>query len=162
MPAKMWPLERYAILGKELLRLHSKLSLIVLGGKEDALSGEALCREWGPRAHNLAGKLTLHGSAAVLERCAGYVGNDTGTMHLAAMVGRRCVALFSARDTPGKWEPYGTGHSVLRHEVECSGCMREICNRNNTCLRKIDTDDVLIQVERLLMVGQTSPALTAI
>lgn len=85
----------------------------------------------------------MYESAAVLKRSRGYLGNDTGTMHLAAMVGVPCVALFSARDYPGQWEPYGHGHAVLRHETDCAGCMLEVCHeRGNECLRLISEEEV--------------------
>lgn len=144
MPSKIWPVERYLELGRRLLVAHGDLRFVVLGGSEDAAAGEALCAAWGARAINLAGRVSVMGAAAVLGRCVAYVGNDTGTMHLAAMAGVRCVALFSARDNPGTWEPYGEGHSVLRHETDCAGCMLEVCSaRANECLRLITVDEVL-------------------
>jgi ADP-heptose:LPS heptosyltransferase len=44
-------------------------------------------------------------------------------MHLAAAVNIPCVAIFSGRDAPGAWEPWGQSHRVLRHHVDCEGCM---------------------------------------
>ena len=123
----------------------------MLGGCEDAVLGDALCRAWGERSHNFAGVFSVYESAALLERCCGYLGNDTGTMHLAAMVGTPCVGLFSARDYPGQWEPYGQGHTVLRHETDCAGCMLEVCHeRDNECLQRISVDEVFGAVRQLL------------
>ncbi len=112
--------------------------------------GEELCADWGKRSYNFAGKLSVYGSAAVLEKCAAYIGNDTGTMHLAAMVGIPCVAIFSARDYPGKWEPYGEGHTILRYDTNCAGCMLEICPQQNRCLNSITTENVLAPVMKML------------
>ena len=39
-------------------------------------------------------------------------------MHLAVSSGLRCVSLFSGRDYPGLWDPYGEGHIVLRKHTE--------------------------------------------
>jgi ADP-heptose:LPS heptosyltransferase len=97
--------------------------------------------ELGPRVVNLAGVSTLFGSAGVLKKCKCYIGNDTGTMHLAAFLGVSCLALFSDRDEIGKWDPYGSGHIILRKTVECSGCMLEICNQDNRCLKAITVND---------------------
>lgn len=151
MPAKRWPEERFAELGRHLLAENKRLEIVILGGMEDAEIGQRLSRELGQRAHNLAGQLTIYGSASVLRHCLGYVGNDTGTMHLAAMVGVPCVALFSARDYPGCWEPYGTNHTILRHETECAGCMLQVCEeQQNECLRRITVDEMLAAVRTLL------------
>jgi ADP-heptose:LPS heptosyltransferase len=98
----------------------------------------------------MAGKLTIYGSAAVLEHCITYIGNDTGTMHLGGMVGVPCVALFSARDYPGKWEPYGEKHRIIRKDTDCAGCMREVCSRNNDCLMRISVDEVLKEAKGLI------------
>lgn len=141
MPAKLWPRERFRELGRRLLATDPALRLLVVGGKEDATLGAALCAEWGTRSHNLAGRLSIYGSAAVLLRCVAYVGNDAGAMHLAGMVGIPCAALFSARDYPGQWEPYGSAHIILRHETECAGCMRAVCPYDNKCLGLISVDE---------------------
>jgi ADP-heptose:LPS heptosyltransferase len=99
----------------------------------------------------------------MLERCALYVGNDTGTMHLAASVGTPCVAIFSARDNPGKWEPTGPGHIVLRHEVPCAGCMLETCVDNDLeCLKAISVDEVLAAIGGRLERTRTTPCLMSL
>ena len=47
-----------------------------------------------PDAVDLVGALTLPEAAACLERCALFVGNDSGLMHLAAAVGAPTLGLF--------------------------------------------------------------------
>lgn len=153
MPAKIWPLERFREVGRRLIEEYSDIHLIVLGGADDSWRGDDLCGAWGGRSHNLAGRLSIYGSAAVLEGCAAYVGNDSGSMHLAAAVGTPCVALFSARDYPGQWEPYGSGHTIFRHETECAGCMVDICPFGNRCINLISVDDVCRAAEAMLGVG---------
>jgi ADP-heptose:LPS heptosyltransferase len=149
MPSKRWPLDRFRQLGQLLLDAYPTLQLIILGDNEDSLLGDTLVGDWGGRAHNFAGTFSIYESAAVLEQCKSYVGNDTGTMHLAAMVGTPCVALFSARDYPGQWEPYGVDHVVMRYETACAGCMLEVCTvRNNECIKLISVDEVYEVVKR--------------
>lgn len=153
MPAKLWPIEYFEELGKKLLNKYPEFILIIVGGEEDSSAGENLCAVWGRRSFNLAGKLSIYGSAALLQKSMLYVGNDTGTMHLAAMTGTPCLALFSARDYPGKWSPYGDKHTVLRRTVECEGCMRQICEYNNKCLRDIKPEEVFDALK--VMLGKT-------
>jgi ADP-heptose:LPS heptosyltransferase len=150
MPAKRWRLERFAAVCRELLAESADVRILVLGGPEDASLGAELRAGLGPGVVNLAGQLSLYGSAAVLERCSLYVGNDTGTMHLAAMVGVRCASIFSARENPGSWEPFGTGHVVLRHETPCAGCMLQACPRGNECLELITVDEVVSAARRII------------
>lgn len=141
MPAKRWAQARFRELGERLLAADPDLYLLVIGGKEESAIGDDLCSAWGPRSRNVAGRLSVYGSAAVLQGCVAYVGNDTGAMHLAAMAGIPCVSLFSARDCPGQWDPYGQGHVILRHEIECAGCLLTVCPINNKCLDLISVDD---------------------
>lgn len=152
MPAKRWRRNRFQALGTQILSEYSSAMLVVIGGNEDAELGDLLCSSWGNRSLNLAGKLSIFGSAAVLKQCSTYIGNDSGAMHLAALVGTPCVAIFSARDTPGKWDPYGDNHQVLRQEIDCAGCMVEICNRGNECLERVSVKLVMDAVRDVLSI----------
>lgn len=151
MPAKQWPEDRFSEVGAALLERNADVVLVAIGGPEEQALGDRLCATWGPRSGNLAGRLSVYGSAAVLARCAAYIGNDTGAMHLAGLVGTPCVALFSARDEPGKWEPFGKGHVILRQNTECAGCMLRVCTREgNKCLTRISADSVLAAAGRII------------
>ena len=155
MPAKVWSCENFALLGTQILSSLPGAHLLILGGAEDYELGSKLIAAWGQNSTNLAGKLSIFGSAAVLEQCDIYIGNDTGTMHLAAMVATPCIAIFSARDYPGLWEPYGDGHVVIRKDVECAGCMLEVCSKmKNKCLNLIDVQEVLMAALKKLPVRQ--------
>jgi len=149
MPAKRWPWERFAELGRRLIEQFD-IWPVVFGGAEDAADAARLLKAWG-RGYNAAGGLSLRAAGAALRRCLLYVGNDTGTMHLAASVGTRCVAIFSARDWPGRWNPYGPGHRVLRAAIDCEGCgLVECLAQQNECLSRISVSEVLAACEPLL------------
>ena len=141
-PSKRWPEERYRAVGERLCQEWDAHPLVV-GGPEDEAAGRRLLRQWG-RGCNAAGVLNVREAAAALEQCALYVGNDSGAMHLAAAVGTPCVAVFSAQDWPGKWHPYGTGHTVLRREVACQGCRLAVCAAEGMrCLLEIGVEEVV-------------------
>jgi asparagine synthase (glutamine-hydrolysing) len=151
MPAKKWPAERFEELGLRLLDRFPDLQLCVFGGAEDMELAAHLCAKWGNRSYSVAGHLSPYGSAALLQHCVAYVGNDTGTMHLAGLAGIPCVALFSARDAPGKWEPYGARHAIHRTSgIPCAGCMLVECPFDNECLRRIDLDEVISSCVRFI------------
>jgi len=150
MPAKRWPVERFDDVIGALIR-ERDVWPVVFGGPADRALGTALVNVWG-RGYVAAGSLDVRAAAEALSRCLLYVGNDTGTMHLAAAVGTRCVAVFSGRDFPGKWEPYGPGHRVLRAPVECEGCMLKECQeKGNLCLTSIGVEDVLEACRQTLL-----------
>jgi ADP-heptose:LPS heptosyltransferase len=152
MPAKRWFLPRFSEVCRRTLAQNQRAVVLVLGGAEDRELGLALERELGAeRLRNLAGQTDIIESAAVLARCSLYVGNDTGTMHLAASMGVPCVAIFTSRDNRDTWSPWGEQHAVLRRELACSGCMLERCEREQMrCLDLISVEDVWCEVAKRL------------
>ncbi len=149
MPAKIWPKERYALLGRYIIEQLGGVP-VVFGGPEDRELGNSLIKEWQIGA-NAAGALPVRQAAAALKFCRLYVGNDTGTMHLAAAVGVQCVAIFSARYFPGCWYPYGSNHMVLRAQVPCEGCLAEDCREFSlACLKSIRVEDVAMACRKAL------------
>jgi len=145
MEAKRWPEDRYVNV-IATLRKSFNIYPIVFGGDDDKELGTRIVESIGTGLV-AAGELTVRETAELMRRCRLYLGNDTGTMHLAAAVGLKCVALFSSRDNPGKWEPYGEGHCILRKQVPCEGCLLAECREfNNLCLRSISVDEVVERV----------------
>ena len=148
MPAKVWPVERFIEVVSKLIRDHD-IWPVVFGGPEDRALGLKLVEHWkcGSVA---AGELGVRPGIAALARCLLYLGNDTGTMHMAVAAGLPCVAVFSSRDYPGIWYPYGDGHVVFRTSIDCEGCMLQVCPRNNECLFSIGSGDVFCAAERIV------------
>ena len=141
--SKIWDERRYADVVSRLIATQDVVP-IIFGGPEDREKGERLIAVWG-RGANAAGALNVRKAAAALSECAFYLGNDTGTMHLAAAVGTTCVAMFSAVDWAGRFEPSGEQHVLFRRSVECEGCHSPTCLNNeyrNKCLELIAADDV--------------------
>jgi ADP-heptose:LPS heptosyltransferase len=148
-PAKIWPEERFKEVGLRLTREYGAYP-IVFGGAEDKALAERLVEYW-KSGSTAAGALSPRQAAAALAQCALYVGNDTGTMHLAAAVGTPCVAIMAALDWPGRWVPYGPGHIVLRRTVPCEGCLLKVCDKEAMrCLKMIEVDEVINACSQIL------------
>jgi heptosyltransferase-2 len=141
--AKQWFPERFIELGRKLRR-----KIVVVGGPAEAELGERVAK--GVDGLNLAGKTSLPRLAAVLARCELFVTNDTGPMHVADAVGTSMVAIFGPTDwieTP----PYGTSHTIVRHEIECSPCKKRVCPLgHHDCMQKLGVDAVLRACEARL------------
>jgi heptosyltransferase-3 len=72
---------------------------VVLGGPgpdERAMAAPVLAAL--PEAIDLVGSVSLSVAAAVLQRAALFIGNDSGLMHLAAAAGAPTVGLFGPTD----------------------------------------------------------------
>jgi lipopolysaccharide heptosyltransferase III len=149
MASKKWPVARFV---EVVNRLIAEFDVwpVVFGGGEDQPLADEMIQTW-QRGHVAAGALGVREAAVALQQCILYLGNDTGTMHLAASVGVPCVGIFSARDVPGAWYPLGTQHEVLRSQIDCEGCMLTDCvDRRNECLTRITTEDALSVCRSLL------------
>jgi len=90
-----------------------EFGLIMVGGPEDRARSQALADRWPGPALNVCGSVSPRVTAAVLQHVRLFLCHDSGPMHLAAAVGTPCVAVFSRRNPPGKWFPFGVGHTVL-------------------------------------------------
>ncbi|MDO9708205.1 glycosyltransferase family 9 protein [Paracraurococcus lichenis] len=104
---KVWPAERFVALFRALTAPGAPLEgacAAILGGpgpQERAMAAPVL-EALGDRAVDLVGALALPEVAAVLARCALFVGNDSGLMHLSAATGTPTLGLFG----PSRVEEY--------------------------------------------------------
>jgi len=92
---KVWPAERFVALFRLLQRSLPQALPVILAGPGQAehdLAAPVLAGLEG--AVDLVGRLTLAEVAACLARCALFVGNDSGLMHLAAAAGTPTLGLF--------------------------------------------------------------------
>ena len=105
-PEKRWPEEKYAELAKKIAA--RGVTPVVIGATAEKDVGMAVAKA-EPLAKNLVSRTDLFQLAALAERSAFAVGNDTGPMHIAAAAGARCLVLFSADSDPERVAPRGRG-----------------------------------------------------
>lgn len=103
-PGKRWPAERYGQLARKLV--DHGLIPVVVGTQADQPLAQKICH-FCPQAQDLTGRTSLPDLAGLLGRAELAVGNDTGPMHLAAIMGVRCLVLFSADSNPALTAPLG-------------------------------------------------------
>jgi heptosyltransferase III len=154
--SKDWGRENWRSLFAALAQSYPGHALALLGSPEENEASEYAADGWRQRSAsspvvNLCGRLTPRESAAALTRARIFLGHDSGPMHLAVAVQTPCVAIFSARNKPRVWFPYGKQHHVLYHKVDCWGCNLETCIvEKKKCLTSITVDQVLAQVRSIL------------
>lgn len=107
---KNWPIGRWQELVGRLLENGERL--LVVGGEADRVAVETL-NAAHPGRPRLACDLPLPELAAILERCTGFLGHDSGVSHLAAAVGVPCVLLFGPTD-PHVWAPANAHVQVIQ------------------------------------------------
>lgn len=96
------------------------------------------------------GRFSIPELAAVMERAALWLGNDSGPMHLAAAVGCPTVSLWGPTE-PGKWAPRGEKHRHIRRMERCPGCeywnpAKRCLQANHACMEAISVEEVEAEV----------------
>jgi ADP-heptose:LPS heptosyltransferase len=114
---KTWPLERFSRVAMRLLDPDGPMKggrLMVLGGPEDAKLAKGL-RDVVMRNQfiNLTEDVDLLTAYACLKRARLFIGNDSGTMHLAAAAGIPTLGLFGPSDEQ-LYGPWGLDTRVAR------------------------------------------------
>jgi lipopolysaccharide heptosyltransferase II len=147
-PAKRWLPERFAEAAAKITE-QSSAQWILLGTKNDAAIGAQIAAAIGDHSVNRIGQTTLDQLITELQQCRLLLTNDTGTMHLAALLGVPVVAIFGSTE-PRLTGPLGNEHVILRHHVECSPCFLRECPIDFRCMKAVSADEVAAAVLSLL------------
>ena len=140
-PVNRWPLERFVRL-IDRLREEADPQLLVVGGPGIVEECARLEKAGGDRLINLCGQTDFIDLADILRRCDLLISPDSGPVHVAAAVGTPVVGLYSARDYPGFWYPYGDRHIIIRKDVDCEICFLTDCVTRK-CIRQISVEEVV-------------------
>jgi lipopolysaccharide heptosyltransferase II len=147
-PAKRWLPEQFADAAAKV-SVQSSAQWILFGTKNDVAIGQQIAAAIGDHCVNRIGQTTLEQLINELRQCRLLLTNDTGTMHLAALLGVPVVAIFGSTE-PRLTGPLGNGHVVLRHHVECSPCFLRECPIDFRCMKAVTAQEVADAVLSLL------------
>jgi heptosyltransferase-2 len=153
--AKRWLPEHFATLVSALVRERG-FTCVLVGGPADAgatrLVREAVATEARRHVIDLVGATSLRALAGVLALADLCVSNDSGSMHLAAALGVRVVALFgpTREKETAPLSRAATPATVLVHEVWCRPCMLRECPIDHRCMTGLLPARVLTAVTEAL------------
>ena len=147
-PAKRWLPERFAETAKAVAA-RSPVQWVLFGTKGDAVIGEQISQALGDSCVNRIGQTTLDQLIDGLRECRLLLTNDTGTMHLASLLGVPVVAIFGSTE-PRLTGPLGSGHTILRYQVECSPCFLRQCPIDFRCMKAVSVEEVTDAVLSIL------------
>ncbi len=147
-PAKRWLPERFAAAAARVAA-QVPVQWILFGTRNDAEVGEQIAAGLGDSCVNRIGQTTLDQLILALRECRLLLTNDTGTMHLASLLGVPVVAIFGSTE-PRLTGPLGDHHIVLRHHVECSPCFLRKCPIDFRCMKAVAAQEVVDAVLSIL------------
>jgi lipopolysaccharide heptosyltransferase II len=140
-PAKRWLPERFAEVASTIAA-ESKTKWILFGTKNDQAIGETIAAALGENCTNRIGQTTMEELISELRTCRAVLTNDTGTMHLASLLGVPVVAVFGSTE-PALTGPLGDSHVIVRRHVECSPCFLRECPIDFRCMKEVTTQQVV-------------------
>lgn len=110
---KNWPEPKWAQLLQHLIN-ETNFNLLLVGGEAEGERLQRLSAALPPTRLRVAQSRPLPELARLLQRCACFIGHDSGISHLAAAVGLPTLVLWGDT-TEEVWRPSGDKITVLRH-----------------------------------------------
>ena len=150
---KHWTIEGFAGVAREFLR--EGFAVALAGTKRD----EARCQQIAaaaPGTINLCGKTTPADLAGLIQRAEVAVTNDSGSMHVAASLGKPMVSVFGPTN-PVHIGPYERPESVVRVDLPCSPCnYRRLsqCPFDHACMKQVTSEMVVERARKILAVAK--------
>jgi lipopolysaccharide heptosyltransferase I len=157
---KHWTIEGFAGVARQFLQ--DGFAVALAGTTRD----QQRCRQIAaaaPGTCDLSGKTTPADLAALIRRAEVAVTNDSGSMHVAASLGKPMVSVFGPTN-PVHIGPYERPESVVRVDLPCSPCnYRRLsqCPFDHACMKQVTSAMVVERVREILSTAKSPPAVVA-
>lgn len=134
-----WGIDRYV----ELIALHkanSKVHFYITGVEKEAQE----IRQYLPQTTNFTdciGLFTLTELIGFIAKADVLVACSTGPLHIAGILNRKAIGLFSAKRPvhPGRWKPIGMKSIAVVNNPKCEACIK---NKYCDCIQKITATQI--------------------
>lgn len=152
---KHWTIEGFAGVARQFLQ--NGFAVALAGTRRD----QQRCRQIAaaaPGVCDLSGKTTPADLAALIGRAEVSVTNDSGSMHVAASLGKPMVSVFGPTN-PVHIGPYQRPESVVRVDLPCSPCnYRRLsqCPFDHTCMKQVTSTMVVERVRKILSTTRSA------
>jgi heptosyltransferase-2 len=139
--AKRWPADNFRAVCAEWLDNGGHAA--VIGTAAEKTAADEVCNDLPEnKIANLAGKTDLADIIEILKQAEVCVANDSGIMHLSAVLGGKGAAIFGSTD-PSSTSPVSTKWKILFEQKECAPCFRRECPYGHyECLKAITPEMV--------------------
>jgi heptosyltransferase I len=157
---KHWTIEGFAGVARQFLQ--DGFAVALAGTTRD----QQRCRQIAaaaPGTCDLSGKTTPADLAALIRRAEVAVTNDSGSMHVAASLGKPMVSVFGPTN-PVHIGPYERPESVVRVDLPCSPCnYRRLsqCPFDHACMKQVTSAMVVERVRKILSTAKSHPPIVA-
>ena len=149
--AKRWYPERFAQVASYFANTYD---IIIFGGPNEVEVAQDIQKDLEnlgvSNFINLAGKTTIEELCSTIGGCSLFVTNDSGPMHIAAAYQVPTVAIFGPTKYKETSQWKNEKSIIVRHEMECSPCMKRECPLgHHECMKSITASEVIEAVKSL-------------
>lgn len=147
----------------KLMEICDKLvfPVVILGGKEDAETGDRLAELSVNNVLDLCGKVSVNTSAQIIGQCAAIITHDTGMMHIAAAYRGNIISVWGNTTpafgmTPYLPDEYLHRSVIIENEnLRCRPCSKigyDQCPKDHfKCMELLDSDEIVAAVQELVI-----------
>jgi ADP-heptose:LPS heptosyltransferase len=145
----------------KLIELCAKIKhpIILMGGKEDYLTGKQIAEQDPFKIYNSCGKYSLHESADLVRRSKFIISNDTGLMHIAAAFKKPIISIWGNTVPSFGMTPYYGNYNIMSAIIEnknlrCRPCSKigyDACPKKHfKCMNELNVDELVATVQVFL------------
>jgi len=154
---RRWPLEKFRALIEKIFDNYP-YEIVLTGTMEEAGLIDELVRQLREparkRIRNAGGLLSLRGLLTLLKNGRLVITNDSGPLHLAALMGTPIIALFGPTHPDHILPTRANSIIPIYHNNICSPCIHVIdalpCDGTAPCMRSIEVHEVYSAVKNIL------------
>jgi len=164
MPRKTWPASKFRFLCERILQ-QTGYTIVLTGTSAEANISAGIAAGLGKRVIDTAGRLNLMELISLLDRALAFVGNDSGTGHVAGALGRPVISLHVQPKTadpghihaPEHYRPVGPHVTIIQPDDFLAPCRGRCESTTVHCLNQIAVDQVWDALSRALDDCQDRP-----
>lgn len=158
------PLKTYIKVIEKILLSDSKITVFLVGGQLEKKESIKVINYFfkkkvslGDRIINLVAELPLGATFELMKDISSFIGNDTGTAHIALAQKCKSILIFGP-ETEKRYGPLQKSKSiVINKNLPCSPCIEIWKGKNKTCNNPICTKDITAEeiFERFIDLTKT-------
>jgi heptosyltransferase-1 len=153
-PSKCFPEEIFATAIRAILSINQKIKIVLIGSCDDIAIAKSLLETIADaRVISLVGKTGIGELVEIIRKCKMIVSNDSGPVHIAALLNVPVLAFFGPTD-PRKTGPYGNIHQIVELELPCRYCLKRNCPDLTLNCHDLDVKFIVDKIQSFLTQGR--------
>ena len=148
---KKMPIDKWIQLAAKI-----KMSIVLIGGKEDEMAATSIATSNSIGIYNACGKYSIQESASILQMSKLVVSHDTGFLHIAAAFKKPTITIWGATSPALQFEAYYPRENAPAHynalvpNLNCQPCSKQGAGKcpqgHFACMQLQDIDLVASKV----------------